>query len=144
MDSKIKLLTFKINNNMANRIWTEGEGMTWSTITDLLGDGEEAAANLRLLTLDLVDHLDQLKEQMDRAQERVRELESRISFATGNLSMCTVVAQKRLGYTAPLVYLHDRASTVVKVTREVYDSVPCAHVEKIEFIDFSTIKTNEQ
>ena len=42
---------------MENRIWDGNSAMTWSTITELLGEDDDVRERLKKLTLDLSDNL---------------------------------------------------------------------------------------
>lgn len=101
---------------MKNRIWEDGEGLSWSTITELLGEDENARSRLKDLTLDLTDNLfEKLVEYRD-LEEKLERAKNDIDFLKGNLGSCILFGKKRLGYESELHFLHDLHQKVVKVS----------------------------
>ena len=101
---------------MKNRIYEDGEGLTWSTITELLGEGEETPQRLRDLTLDLTDSLEEKEAKLAQLNEQVARMQASINFTRENISACLGFGVKRLGYPKVIKYLHDREPKTVKVS----------------------------
>ena len=103
---------------MENRIWTKDEGLSWSTITDLLGNDETTPSKLKDLTLDLTDELFTQLKQYQAARKMLEDIESEIDFLKGNIGSCINFGVKRLNYYNRIAYMHDREQKVVTVDIE--------------------------
>lgn len=121
-------LTFK-NKIMANRIWTDGEGLTWSTITELLGEEEDAPLRLKKCVLDLTDNLFLECKKREELKEQLKEIENDISFLQENIGSCISFAQRQLNCQSKLFYLHDRENKTVSVEKK--DGHLLVHEEKL-------------
>lgn len=99
-----------------NRIWTDGEDLTWSTITEMLGDDESTKAKLQGLTLDLTDNLFEQLQKHKELEEQLKNAKSKIDFLKGNLGSCVLFGQKRLGYEPCVKYVHDKDPKTVKIS----------------------------
>jgi len=104
---------------MKNRIWTEGEGLSWSTITDLLGQDEETPNRLQNCTLDLTDSLFIKLEQREKIKKELEKIENEISFLKGNIGSCIEFGRRRLNYEGMIKYVHDKEPKTVSI--EVVD-----------------------
>jgi len=102
-----------------NRIWPEGEGLTWSTITGLLEDGDLTSHNLKNCTLDLTDALAKKKEKVAELEKKLAEAKSGVSFLESNIDACIDFAIKRIDtQIKKLVFLHDAEEKFIVVTRQ--------------------------
>ena len=101
---------------MKNRIWNAGEGLSWSTIADLLGQDEDTPKKLQELTLDLTDDFFEKLKKYKELVKQLDSLKSDINFIKGNLGSCIQFGQKRLGYEPCLKYVHDNEAKIVKIT----------------------------
>jgi hypothetical protein len=100
---------------MKHRIWTEGEGLSWSTITDLLGDDENTPIRLKNCVLDLTDTLFLQAKELRELEAKVDKLKGNIGRTKSNLGSCIQFGKKRLGYDSFLKYLHDTEFKTVSV-----------------------------
>lgn len=102
---------------MGNRIWTDGEGMSWSTITEMLGNDNETLDKLKSLTLDLSDALFDKMKQYQEVEAAFLKAKNEVDFLNGNLGSCLQFAKKRLNRDV-LIFIHDRKDMVVSVKAE--------------------------
>lgn len=102
---------------MGNRIWDDNEGMSWSTITELLGNDNETLGRLKLLTLDLSDALFEKMKTYKEVEAQFEKIKRVVDFLNGNLGSCLQFGKKRLNIEE-LVFIHDRKDAVVTVTAE--------------------------
>lgn len=101
---------------MKNRIWEDGEGLSWSTITELLGEDENVRSRLKDLTLDLTDNLFEKLVEHRELEQKLNKAKSEIDFLKGNLGSCVLFGQRRLGYEPELHFIHDDEKKFVKVS----------------------------
>jgi len=98
-----------------NRIWTEGEGLTLSMITELLDNPDTVKEDLKGLTLDLTDNLFERAKEREALLARLKKVESEIKFINGNLHSCIQFGQRRLEFPDHVFYIHDREDKTVAV-----------------------------
>ena len=101
---------------MKNRIWTDGEGLSWSTITDLLGQDDKTPPRLKECTLDLTDKLFLRLEELREAKEKLKAIELEVQFLKGNIGSCITFGEKRLGYEGHIKYVHDKDPKTVSIS----------------------------
>lgn len=99
---------------MKNRIW-KNDGLTWSTICDLLDDEETAKEDLKNLTLDLTDKLMAEAKELKELEEKLEQKKHLIQSINSNLVSCINFGVDRLGYSTRVMYLHDISNKTVTV-----------------------------
>jgi len=101
-----------------NRIWPDGESLTWSTITNLLIDGDLTEVNLKNCTLDLTDALYKAKEKVAELEKKLADAKGKVGFLEGNLDACIEFGIRNInGYTKTRTYLHDVENKTVTVKK---------------------------
>ena len=108
-DCHSQLVNKKTSQRMKNRTCEDVEGLTWSTIAELLGDDKETPQKLRNLILDLTDLLTIKDTELIQLNAQILALQDKISACLG-------FGVKRLGYPKVIKYLHDREPKTVKVS----------------------------
>jgi hypothetical protein len=73
------------------KIYPDGVGLSWSTITDLIDDTDE----LKLLTIDLIEQREVIKSKFKEVENLYKKLKEHLDFNIGNISQTLKLAQKR-------------------------------------------------
>lgn len=102
-------------NRNRNRIWEDGEGMSWSTITELLGEDNETATRLKDLVLDHTDELLECRKYIEELQRKKEAANNKVKFINGNLSQCILFGERRLSYDKTQKYVHDKRPVTVTI-----------------------------
>lgn len=101
---------------MENRIWDGNSAMTWSTITELLGEDDDVRERLKKLTLDLSDNLAIKEKQYKELEKQLNLIVKDIGIISSNLGACINFSQRKLCPDRDyLKYIHDKVHKTVKI-----------------------------
>ena len=103
---------------MKNRIWTDGEGLTWSTITELLGEDEDTGSRIADLVLDLYDNVKEKQDRMEELKIQIDQLRLEIDFIHDNFGSCMIFESKRFGNEGIIRVFHDKEPIIVSVEKK--------------------------
>ena len=75
------------------KIYPDGTGLSWSTITDLIDDTDQD--QLKLLTVDLIEQREVIKSKFEAVSQLHKKLKEHLEFNLGNIGQVLRLAEKR-------------------------------------------------